>query len=109
MEHESSPTANQEISTPETLEYEPETKQLIEDAKKARDEYKEAEAKFQDIQTKIRELETLLEIDFGPNGEFMPLKEQCFELQDNEYVYKLCPFETATQRSQNGGMETNLG
>lgn len=39
----------------------------------------------------------------------MPLKEQCFELQDNEYVYKLCPFETATQRSQNGGMETNLG
>jgi protein kinase C substrate 80K-H len=92
-----------------TTEYDEETKQLIENAKKARDEYNEIEGKFLDIQNKIRELEVNLEIDYGPNDEFLPLHGQCFELTDREYIYKLCPFDNASQRSKNGGSETSLG
>jgi protein kinase C substrate 80K-H len=82
---------------------------LIERAKQARDEYSEIEGKFLDIQNKIREIEVTFETDFGPNDEFMPLQGQCFEMSDLEYTYKLCPFDTASQRSKNGGSETNLG
>ena len=96
-------------SAPVTLEYDELTAQLVEEAKKARDDYSAAEGKFLEIQTKIRELEVLLESDYGPNGEYMALKGQCFELTDNEYIYKLCPFDSASQRPKAGGSETNLG
>lgn len=98
-----------EDSSPPTLEYDELTSQLVEEAKKARTDFTEAEGKFLDLQTKVRELEVLLETDYGPSGEFMALKGQCFELHENEYIYKLCPFESASQRSKNGGSETSLG
>nr|XP_046914851.1 glucosidase 2 subunit beta-like isoform X2 [Dermatophagoides farinae] len=111
LEHESGrpliPTESTVSSI--TLEYDEPTQKLVDEAKNARDEYNQAEGRYQDIQTKIRELEVVLETDFGPNGEYMALKNQCFELEENEYVYKLCPFDSASQRSKTGGTETNLG
>ncbi|XP_054162676.1 glucosidase 2 subunit beta-like isoform X2 [Oppia nitens] len=102
--------AEPEASTTEAgTEYDDETKRLIENAKQARDEYSEVEGKFLDIQNKIREIEVLFETDFGPNDEFMALKNQCFELTDLEYTYKFCPFDSASQRPKNGGTETSLG
>ncbi|KAH9388941.1 hypothetical protein TYRP_008290 [Tyrophagus putrescentiae] len=103
------PTPAMPDPTPVTLEYDELTAKLVEEAKNARDEYNAAEGKFLEVQTKIRELEVLLESDYGPNGEYMALKGQCFELTDNEYIYKLCPFDSASQRSKSGGSETNLG
>ncbi|KPM05814.1 glucosidase 2 subunit beta-like protein 1 [Sarcoptes scabiei] len=91
------------------LEYDESTKQIMDEARKARDEYNAAQSKCQDIQTKLREVEVLLETDFGPDGEYLALKDQCFELHENEYIYKLCPFESASQKSKDGGSETNLG
>ena len=96
-------------SEPVTLAYDEQTAQLVDEAKKARDEFSAAEGKFLDMQNKIRELELLLESDYGANGEYMALRGQCFELTDNEYIYKLCPFDQASQRSKSGGSETNLG
>lgn len=45
----------------------------------------------------------------GPKSEFFPLKDQCFEYSEREYTYKFCPFDSASQRSKNGGGDTRLG
>ncbi|XP_064499919.1 glucosidase 2 subunit beta, partial [Pseudopipra pipra] len=56
-----------------------------------------------------RSLEQELGFDFGSEGEFSYLYNQCYELSTSEYVYRLCPFHRVTQRPKNGGSETNLG
>ncbi|CAG2115027.1 unnamed protein product, partial [Medioppia subpectinata] len=96
-------------TTQPTVEYDDQTKQLIEKAKVAKEAYSEIEGKFLDINNKIREIEVTLETDYGPNDEFMALQGQCFELTDLEYTYKLCPFDSASQRPKVGGSETSLG
>lgn len=35
--------------------------------------------------------------DFGPNGEFYPLKGKCFDLMLAQYKYQVCPFDKAQQ------------
>lgn len=47
--------------------------------------------------------------DFGPNKEYYPLMDKCFDFTDREYIYTLCPFDRASQRGKSGGVETSLG
>ena len=39
----------------------------------------------------------------------MTLQGTCFEYTDNEYTYKMCPFDMCSQRGKSGGAETRLG
>ncbi|XP_039233897.1 glucosidase 2 subunit beta [Pipra filicauda] len=89
--------------------YDEATQALIDAAQRARDELAEAERALKEAEDGIKALEQELGFDFGPEGEFSYLYNQCYELSTSEYVYRLCPFHRVTQRPKNGGSETNLG
>ncbi|XP_043289156.1 glucosidase 2 subunit beta [Venturia canescens] len=94
--------------TPE-VQYNEETQALIDEATRAREQYQQAEKACSELQMKIRTSEEKNERDYGPEEEFAPLDGECFEYRDSEYVYSMCPFGRATQRSISGGSEVNLG
>ena len=35
--------------------------------------------------------------------------DKCFEYEDREYIYKMCPFEKTAQKSKNNNAETSIG
>ncbi|XP_077048454.1 glucosidase 2 subunit beta-like [Agelaius phoeniceus] len=78
-------------------------------AQRARDDLAAAERELKEAEEGIRALELELGLDFGPEGEFSYLYNQCWELGTSEYLYRLCPFQRVTQRPKNGGAETSLG
>ncbi|XP_067877229.1 glucosidase 2 subunit beta isoform X2 [Heterodontus francisci] len=89
--------------------YDEETQVLIDAADKARNEFSEAEKSLKEVENSIGSLEKELTIDFGPDGEFAYMFNQCYEMTTNEYVYKLCPFNKVAQKPKHGGSETSLG
>ncbi|XP_069783297.1 glucosidase 2 subunit beta isoform X2 [Narcine bancroftii] len=89
--------------------YDEETQVLINVAEKARNEFSEAEKSLKEVETSIGSLEKELMVDFGLDGEFAYLFNQCYEMTTNEYVYKLCPFHKVAQKPKHGGSETSLG
>lgn len=97
---------DRETTTNEPIEYDPETKQLIEQANGARNLFLEAERELREIETEIGNIDDLLAKDFGPNEEFTPLHSECFNYEDREYIYKICPFDKAVQQPKSGGAET---
>lgn len=37
------------------------------------------------------------------------LKGKCFEMDENEYTYKLCLFDKAVQKGKSSAIDTDLG
>lgn len=93
-------------TTRDPIEYDSETKKLIEQANGARNLFLEAERQLREIETEIGNIDDLLAKDFGTNEEFTPLHGECFNFEDREYVYKVCPFDKAVQQPKSGGAET---
>ncbi|XP_059479693.1 glucosidase 2 subunit beta [Neocloeon triangulifer] len=91
------------------VQYNAETQKIIDDAVNARHEYEEADRSVRDVEREIRQIEESLQKDYGIDGEFAALEGECFEYTDREYIYKLCPFDQASQRPKNGGGDTRLG
>ncbi|XP_072020885.1 glucosidase 2 subunit beta-like [Amphiura filiformis] len=87
--------------------YNQETQALIEVADQARKEFDEASSRFSDLEKLIEDIEKQLAVDLGPEQEFQAIQEQCFEMKDREYTYKLCPFDRSVQSKS--GAETSLG
>lgn len=81
---------------------------IIEQANGARNLHSEADRHLREITSEISKLEDLLAKDYGPNEEFAPLNGECFNFEDREYVYKVCPFEKAVQQAKSGGAETRF-
>jgi len=89
--------------------YDEKTMDLIRAADGARNEFNEADKTIRDISNKLEEVSDGLSLDFGEDERFSPLHGQCFDYEDREYVYTLCPFKDANQRGKNGGGLVNLG
>ncbi|KAK8559709.1 hypothetical protein V6N13_016446 [Hibiscus sabdariffa] len=79
----------------------------ISDASHVRKEYDQASAKLSKIQSRISSLTQKLEHDFGPEKEFYAFYDRCFEIKQNKYVYKVCPYKQASQ--EEGHSTTRLG
>ncbi|XP_058800892.1 glucosidase 2 subunit beta [Phymastichus coffea] len=91
------------------VQYDEETQALIDEAKEAREKFQEAERHVHDLLNEMRKLEERVERDYGPDEVFASLDGQCFDYTDLEYVYTLCLYGRASQRSKSGGNEVNLG
>ncbi|KAL4578355.1 hypothetical protein LXL04_014477 [Taraxacum kok-saghyz] len=79
----------------------------ISEAENIRKDYDDASGKLSKIQQRITSLTKKLGHDFGPEKEFHALYGRCFEIKENKYVYKVCPFKEATQVE--GHSTTTLG
>lgn len=101
-EHEKEP------AEPE-IQYDEETQALIDEATSARERFQEAEKAINELLSEIRQLEEKMDRDYGLEEVFASLDGECFEYMDLEYIYKLCLYAMATQRSKSGGSSVNLG
>lgn len=72
---------------------------LILDLKKARELFEEADQRVKDIQRKIYKLQKSIGKNFGPDYEFAAFDEQCYEIADLKYIYKLCLFEKVSKKN----------
>ena len=106
---------HEEVETEAKVEEKPESKYdevtqgLIEAAEVARKAFNDADRDLRDIEREIKQLSETLEKNYGEDSVFAVLHGKCFEFTDNEYTYKMCPFDFSSQRGKHGGAETRLG
>ncbi|XAR59914.1 hypothetical protein NMG60_11033090 [Bertholletia excelsa] len=79
----------------------------LSEASRVRKEYDESNGKLSKIQSRISSLTKKLKHDFGSEKEFYSFYDKCFEIKQNKYVYKICPFKQASQVE--GHSTTRLG
>ncbi len=89
--------------------YDEETRNLLKQAEEARTEFDNYDRDFREIESKLNDAKKKLEIDVGPNAEFAFAIDKCFEMEDREYIYKLCPFDRTVQKSKSNQGETIIG
>ena len=89
--------------------YSAETQALLDQAEAARQSFQTAQKDFNQVKTDIDNIKKKLELDIGSNGEFASLIDDCFEYDDREYTYKLCPYDRTIQKSKSGHGETSIG
>ncbi|EDQ91956.1 uncharacterized protein MONBRDRAFT_31090 [Monosiga brevicollis MX1] len=90
-------------------EYDEDIKTLIANADAARTAHREAESQKRLKESDRKKLENELNYDTGDSHEFAHMINQCYELEDREYKYKLCMFDKVTQEPKAGGRATKLG
>ncbi|XP_017063923.1 glucosidase 2 subunit beta [Drosophila eugracilis] len=89
--------------------YDPETQRLIQQANEARNALEEVERSLREIEQEVKEIDDQNSKGYGLTEEWAVHDGQCYNFEDREYVYTLCPFDRASQKSRSGGPETTLG
>jgi len=108
-DHDSEIEDSKPIEASPEAKYDEATQQLIAAAEEARKSHSEAERQLRDVEREIKQLSEALDKDYGEESVFAVLHGSCFDYTDNEYTYKLCPFDYCSQRGKHGGAETRLG
>ncbi|XP_045132531.1 glucosidase 2 subunit beta-like isoform X1 [Portunus trituberculatus] len=93
----------------EDPKYDEETQKIVDAANEAREHFDEADRRVRDLTRELRTLEETQGKDYGPEEEFRVLEGNCYDFTDREYIYRLCPFDKATQKPKSGHGETRLG
>ncbi|WKX93609.1 hypothetical protein Q1695_011125 [Nippostrongylus brasiliensis] len=88
--------------------YDDETLKASDEADAARKEYDEVDDKVRTLDSQISEAESFVQQDFDADFAWVALKGKCFELNEQQYTYKLCVFDRTVQKDRNGH-ETSLG
>lgn len=101
--------AEERTEPPPPVEYDPETQRLIESANAARNDFSVADRDLREIETQLNSIQATVEKDLGVEEEYAALVGECFNHEDREYIYQLCPFDRAVQKPKAGGSETRLG
>jgi protein kinase C substrate 80K-H len=78
----------------------------VTDARSARDA---AKSHLDSQRQEITNHEEDLNKDYGPEGIFRALKDQCISVDSGEYEYELCWLSSTTQKSKKGSGNTGLG
>lgn len=78
------------------------------DVSKARSVYQSAEKDLSNAEKKLESEKALLEKDWGSDWAWKKLDGECIDKDVGEYVYELCWFKNARQKSK-GGSSTNMG
>ncbi|KNZ43807.1 hypothetical protein VP01_984g6 [Puccinia sorghi] len=78
------------------------------DVVKARSRFHDAQTALQNAQSQLDQTQAKLAQDWGPNWEFKKLDQSCLELNHAEYIYEVCLFGEAFQKTSHGG-RTSLG
>ncbi|CAF4894085.1 unnamed protein product [Rotaria socialis] len=90
-------------------EYDNETKVLIQIADQARNEYNQLKEKIIQIKRQIQDFKKQSDVDLGPNSDYAPILDECFDYDEREYTYRICMFKTAKQISKGGSSEVTIG
>eukprot|EP00730_Choanoeca_flexa_P012721 TRINITY_DN4556_c0_g1_i2.p1 TRINITY_DN4556_c0_g1~~TRINITY_DN4556_c0_g1_i2.p1 ORF type:complete len:471 (+),score=148.40 TRINITY_DN4556_c0_g1_i2:28-1440(+) len=90
-------------------DYDEDIKALITAADEARSKYTEVESNKRNLEDEKAKVTKHIGADVGADKEFASMVDQCYELVDREYKYRLCMFDRITQEPKNGGRQTRLG
>lgn len=94
---------------PEKPAYDLATQQAIDAATQARSLKEQKDEEIEGIKDSLEKLNKDLGTDIGPEEQFCALQGQCFEISEKEYVYSVCPFDSAKQTNTGSGGSTSLG
>ncbi|KAF9916165.1 hypothetical protein BX616_004469 [Lobosporangium transversale] len=84
----------------------PEALRLKEEVTLAQEEYDTVSNEEREVSERITDIEKKMKMDFGPDETFAELLDQCFEYKDIEYIYSICLYGGAHQKSST---TTSLG
>ncbi|KAI9297325.1 hypothetical protein K502DRAFT_301000 [Neoconidiobolus thromboides FSU 785] len=75
---------------------------IVTDASNARTELWNAESTLSNKESELKSIEDKLTMDYGPLNSYAYLNEKCFDKTQGDYVYTVCIFGDAHQKSNNG-------